>query len=96
MKVGETGEHYTAQLEAHRTLKTEEERKEKTMTMEERIKNHVCCFCESELEHTEGQNPETWGNNPDNACSWEDARCCNSCNWKIVLPVREFTSRIIH
>lgn len=62
------------------------------MTIEERIKNHICCFCEGELEHTEGQEPDTWGNNPDNACTWEGARCCNYCNSSIVIPVRMFTS----
>ena len=65
------------------------------MTMDERIKNHVCCFCEGDLEHYDGQDPELWGNNPDNACSWENARCCNSCNENIVIPVRILTSRII-
>ncbi len=65
------------------------------MTMEERIKNHVCCFCEGELEHTEGQKPETWGNDPSNACTHEKARCCNHCNESIVIPVRVITAQII-
>ena len=66
------------------------------MTIKERIANHVCCFCEGPLKHYKGQNPETWGNNPDNACSIEGARCCSRCNQLIVLPVRGFTSEIIH
>ena len=65
------------------------------MTLEERIKNHVCCFCEGELEHTEGQAPEDWGNNPDNACSVVNARCCRFCDEVIVFPVRMYTEAII-
>lgn len=72
------------------------ERKEREkMTITERIKNHVCCFCEGELEHMEGQDPEIWGNNPDNACSYEGARCCAYCNREIVLPVRNITHQTI-
>ena len=65
------------------------------MTIEERIAKNVCCFCESELEHYPGQDPACWGNNPDNACSIEDAKCCNRCNQLIVMPVREFTMALI-
>lgn len=65
------------------------------MTIEERIKNHVCCFCEGELEHHDGQDPELWGNNPDNACSVEGARCCDRCNELIVIPVRKYTFALI-
>lgn len=65
------------------------------MTLQERITNHVCCFCEGKLDHLNGQDPETWGNNPDNACSSEGARCCNYCNWNIVIPVRIFTNNMI-
>ncbi len=65
------------------------------MTIEERISNHVCVFCESTLEHYEWQDPEIWGNNPDNACSIPGARCCNRCNRLIVRPVRQITSDII-
>lgn len=65
------------------------------MTIDERIRNHVCCFCEGELEHAEGQNPDTWGNNPSNACTHEKARCCNHCNENIVIPVRVITAQII-
>ena len=65
------------------------------MTMEERISKNVCCFCEGELEHFKEQDPETWGNNPDNACSWQGARCCNFCNMNIVIPVRVYTSNLI-
>ena len=65
------------------------------MTLRERIDNHVCCFCESELEHYEGQDPMLWGNNPDNACPWEEARCCNYCNANIVIPVRLYTAQLI-
>lgn len=66
------------------------------MTMQERINKKVCCFCERELEHLKGQDPETWGNNPDNACSWKGARCCNACNCSIVIPVRLFTNNLIN
>ena len=65
------------------------------MTIEERIQKNVCCFCEGELDHVDGQTPETWGNNPDNACSVENARCCDECNRSIVIPVRICTNRII-
>lgn len=65
------------------------------MNMRERIDSRVCCFCESELEHDEGQDPMTWGNNPVNACVWEEARCCNYCNEHIVIPVRLFTEQMI-
>ena len=65
------------------------------MTMEERISNHVCCFCEGELEHYPGQDPIIWGNNPDNACSWQGARCCSRCDRLIVWPVRGYTDNLI-
>ena len=65
------------------------------MTVEETIRKHVCCFCEGELEHYPGQDPSMWGHNPDNACSIEDARCCGSCNARIVMPVRAYTSYVI-
>lgn len=65
------------------------------MTIEERINNHVCCFCESALEHIEGQSPEIWGYDPDNACTIKNARCCSRCNQLIVLPVRKYTSQLI-
>jgi hypothetical protein len=65
------------------------------MTVEERIAKHVCCFCEGKLEHYRGQDPETWGHNPDNACSIEKARCCSRCNSLIVMPVRIYTMEII-
>ena len=65
------------------------------MTVEETIRKHVCCFCEGELEHYPGQDPSMWGHNPDNACSIEDARCCGSCNARIVMPVRDFTYQTI-
>ena len=65
------------------------------MTIEERINKHVCCFCEGELERNGWQDPKMWGNNPDNACSRENARCCNRCDELIVWPVRVFTSNTI-
>ena len=65
------------------------------MTIDERIANHVCCFCESELEHFGLDDPDMWGHNPDNACSIEDARCCSSCNARIVIPVRNYTNELI-
>ena len=67
----------------------------KKMTIQERIKNHVCCFCEGELEHREGQDPAIWGNNPDNACSFEGARCCAYCNREIVIPIRNVSNQTI-
>lgn len=65
------------------------------MTVDERIKKHVCCFCEGKLEHYKGQDPDTWGNNPDNACSIPNARCCKRCDVLIVQPVRMGTWQII-
>ena len=65
------------------------------MSIDERIAKHVCVFCEGELEHYKGQSRSTWGNNPDNACSIKNARCCNRCNALIVMPVRQCTAYII-
>jgi hypothetical protein len=55
----------------------------------------ICCFCEGEIEHYHGQDPKTWGRNPDNACSIEGARCCKHCDTLIVQPVRAFTRMCI-
>lgn len=58
------------------------------MTIQERIANHVCCFCEGEL----GQ---TGGNNPDPACTMKDARCCDYCDEAIVMHARFNISKLI-
>lgn len=58
------------------------------MTIQERIKNHVCCFCEGEI----GQ---AGGNNPDPACTIKDARCCDYCDEKIVMPARICINQLI-
>ena len=57
------------------------------MTIEERIKNHVCCFCGAELPYVD-KNGVRWGNNPDPACKIEYAECCDRCDWNIVIPSR--------
>ena len=94
MKGDEKREALQPSVKCNELCKLKKVRK-KPMTMEERIKNHVCCFCEGELEHAEGQDPDTWGNNPDNACNLEGARCCNHCKDAIVIPVRLSTAKII-
>lgn len=58
------------------------------MNIQDRIKNHVCCFCGGELKHYEWQDPSIWGNNPDPACTIDEARCCDYCDWHIVIPAR--------
>ena len=57
------------------------------MNIKDRIKNHVCCFCEAELPFVDDQGIR-WGHNPLPACSEEDAECCDYCNWNIVIPAR--------
>ena len=57
------------------------------MTIEERIKNHVCVFCEGKL--------EKFGNNPDPACTIPDAECCDYCDETIVWPARGFIDQLI-
>ena len=48
-----------------------------------------CCICKSEIEHH--KHPPTgkviWkkGNN---AQPVKDGRCCNYCDWNVVIPVR--------
>jgi hypothetical protein len=37
-----------------------------------------CCFCGEKYDH--------WGNNAEPVI--EDGRCCDSCNWTVVIPVR--------
>ena len=53
----------------------------------------VCCFCGEVLPVSAAG--YLMGNNPDNACSREGARCCNWCDWNIVIPVRMVTDKII-
>jgi hypothetical protein len=38
----------------------------------------ICCFC--------GEKYKDWGNNPQPII--EDGRCCDRCNWYVVLPAR--------
>ena len=44
-------------------------------------KNPVCCICGKECENK-------WGNNPYPVVNEEEARCCNECNEKVVVPAR--------
>ena len=37
-----------------------------------------CCFCGEKYDH--------WGNNAEPVI--EDGRCCDSCNWTVVIPAR--------
>jgi hypothetical protein len=37
-----------------------------------------CCFCGEKYDH--------WGNSAEPVI--EDGRCCDSCNWTVVIPVR--------
>ena len=39
-----------------------------------------CCICNHPI--------EGWGNNPWPVVKWEDARCCDYCNMKVVIPAR--------
>lgn len=39
-----------------------------------------CCLCGKDYEH--------WGNNLEPFCIIDDARCCDDCNEKIVIPAR--------
>ena len=45
------------------------------------MKNVKCCFCGKECENEFGNNPAPVNNDP-------NARCCNECNDKIVIPAR--------
>ena len=49
--------------------------------------NNVCCIC--------GKPFTGWGNNPYPVNSDEDARCCDICNDRVVIPARigKLTSR---
>jgi len=38
----------------------------------------ICCFCGKKYDH--------WGNNAEPVI--EDGRCCDHCNWTVVVPVR--------
>lgn len=46
--------------------------------MEER--KFTCCIC--------GKECVGWGNNPDPVVEDENARCCDECNDKYVIPAR--------
>lgn len=59
------------------------------MNIQDRIKNHVCCFCEAELPFFEPDGTP-WGHNPRPACTEEDAECCDYCSWNIVVPARAY------
>ena len=39
-----------------------------------------CCICGKEI--------EGYGNNPWPVNQEEDARCCDDCNWSVVIPAR--------
>ena len=43
-------------------------------------KSGKCCFC--------GKPYNLYGNNPDPVDTRKNARCCNACNAKIVIPAR--------
>ena len=48
-------------------------------------KNNIkCCFCNNEIPEF----PKGWklGNNAEPVV--KDGRCCDDCNWKIVVPTR--------
>lgn len=47
-----------------------------------------CCFCGHEVERE-------IGNNPSPADTWEDHRCCDACNWNIVIPARCYIDKLI-
>jgi O-acetyl-ADP-ribose deacetylase (regulator of RNase III) len=51
--------------------------------MEKKIRKMRCCFCKKALE-----GDESFGNNPAPANNNPRARCCNDCNFKVVLPFR--------
>ena len=40
----------------------------------------VCCLCHEEF--------EGHGNNPWPVIEGENERCCDECNWKVVVPAR--------
>jgi len=42
--------------------------------------NIKCCFCK--------QDAGEFGNNPEPIFDQGEGRCCNECNWKLVLPTR--------
>lgn len=56
------------------------------------MKNKVCCICGHNLKAEEGNNPwpvmELFGE------SSEDAMCCDLCNLKYVVALREFYHKV--
>lgn len=42
---------------------------------------YKCCFCGKEF--------HGYGNNPAPVINDKDAKCCDSCNWKVVVPRRK-------
>lgn len=43
-------------------------------------KFYTCCICGKEF--------NDWGNNPWPVVLDPDAKCCDDCNWKKVIPAR--------
>jgi DNA-directed RNA polymerase subunit RPC12/RpoP len=52
--------------------------------MGERMRKYTCVLC--------GGRFEGWGNNP--APITNRGRCCDNCNWKIVIPIRLLLSQL--
>ena len=50
---------------------------------------NVCCFCGKPL-------GEYDRNNPDPACTLDNANCCRNCDERIVLPARIAITKIIN
>ena len=48
-----------------------------------------CCFCHESV-------PVWQSHNPDPADTREESRCCDDCNWGIVLPARFAMGDIIN
>jgi DNA-directed RNA polymerase subunit RPC12/RpoP len=52
--------------------------------MGERMRKYTCVLC--------GGRFEGWGNNP--APITNRGRCCDECNWRIVIPIRLLLSQL--
>lgn len=52
------------------------------------MKTKKCCFCKKEI--------VGFGNNPQPVNNKRNARCCDKCNWEIVIQARLKLSREVY
>jgi len=52
------------------------------------IKSYICCFCRGDF--------NDYGNNPEPIKDMRTGRCCDTCNYKLVILARLKELRIIY